>query len=283
MSDNYLYLTKRQIESFVNRIRQPKASVLLHDFFNSYRHHLDSNDVKELYDDEYLKSLLSTSLHALVDGKYRIHIYNKFSYEYVNTKPSDSSILDVGCGDGDFILALAFHGYNCKGVDFSETLIKAAQMKNSINSLNARFICADINNLSESESFDYIVMNDVIEHLSDRELKSILSKLIRLLRPGGEIIIHTPNGLCLCNETAHSFLQYLYKSYLRFVHKFNGFERTINQLYYDQIHINIKSYQQLMNFLIPFGLKSKVFYDEHSRSLLRTVLSSNMLVIAKRM
>lgn len=277
-----MYLTKHQIESFVQLIGQPEASILLNRFFNSYRSHLHSNDVKELYDDEYRNILLSTPIYRTVDDKYKIHIYNKYSYEYLLSKPRGSAVLDIGCGDGDFALALAHNGYKCVGVDFSETLIKAAKSKASLNTLDTEFICTDIGSIPDSAGFNYIVMNDVIEHLSDRELSIILSKVVTLLRPAGEIIIHTPNGLALCNDTGHSFLQYLYKYYLRISQGFKGFERTASQIYYDQVHINIKTYKQLKRLLLQHSFMSKVFYDEYQQPALKSVQSSNMLVVARR-
>lgn len=130
--------------------------------------------------------------------------------------------------------------------------------------------------------FDYVVLNDVIEHLSDRELQKMFVKIKELLKPGGELIIHTPNGLALCNETDYSFMQSLLKYYLRIFRHFVSFERTIRQMYYDQVHINIKSYKQFRRLLARVGFRCKVMYDEHNKSILRSILSSNMLIIARR-
>ncbi len=278
-----MYLTKQQIESFIKKIGQPKASVLLNNFFNSYREHLNSNDVKALYDDEYLNKIRRTPTYLIIDNRYKIHIYNKYSYEYLLSKQKGNSVLEIGCGDGDFLLALAFRCFKCVGIDFSETFIREAEKKASSNNLKAKFLCMDVNDLSEKYSVDYVVMNDVFEHLSDRELDRIFIKIKQLLQPGGEIIIHTPNGLALCNDTDHSFLQYLYKYYLRIGRGFNGFERAANQIYYDQMHINIKSYRQLSQFLLRYGFKSRIIYDEHKNSLLTSILSTNILVIARRL
>jgi ubiquinone/menaquinone biosynthesis C-methylase UbiE len=44
-----------------------------------------------------------------------------------------------------------------------------------------------------NESFDLITCNMVVEHLADP--KSVFKEFFRILRPGGKIIIHTPNAL----------------------------------------------------------------------------------------
>jgi 2-polyprenyl-3-methyl-5-hydroxy-6-metoxy-1,4-benzoquinol methylase len=275
-----IFFSKQQIEFFVQKIGQPKASILLQNIFNSYRNYLDSNDVQELYDEDYLEGIRSTPIYQLVDNRYKIHIYNKYSYEYLLTKEGRGSVLDIGCGDGHFLLALSFHGFKCMGIDLSRTLIKEAQLNAAQNNLGVEFLCEDSCNLSLNSCFDFIVLNDITEHLSDRELQNLFGKIIKLLNPNGEIIIHTPNGLALCNETDRSFLQRIYKKYLTVAKHIDGYERTIRQIFYDQVHINIKSYQQIRKLLSQIGLESKVIYDNYNRSILRSVLSTNMLIIA---
>lgn len=277
-----MYLTKAQIESLVKKIGQPKASVLLHKIFNSYRGYLDSNDVRELYDHDYLEGIRATPIYKLVDNRYKIHIYNRYAYEYLMAKEARGCVLDVGCGDGDFLLALASHGFKCTGIDSSEDFIRGAETSAMRNGLEVDFFCGDCCHLSLKSHFDHIVLNDVIEHLSDRELEKLFEKIKALLNPHGEVIIHTPNGLALCNDTDHSFLQAVYKYYLRTFRHFVGFERTICQMSYEQVHINIKSYKQLRVFLEGAGFGCKVLYDDLHKSMLRSILSSNMLIIARR-
>jgi 2-polyprenyl-3-methyl-5-hydroxy-6-metoxy-1,4-benzoquinol methylase len=276
-----MYLTKLQIEVLVKKIGQPKASILLHKIFNSYRTYLDSSDVRELYDHDYFEGIRRTPVHELVDNRYKIHIYNRYSYEYLVTKEGRGSVLDIGCGDGHFLLALAFQGFKCTGIDSSEDLIREAQIDAIRNRLKVDFFCEDGCDLSLESLFDYIVLNDVIEHLSDRELQKLFNKIRELLNPRGEIIIHTPNGLALCNETDWSVLQLIYKNYLRLFKRFDCYERTTRQIFYDQAHINIKSYQQLRKFLSQIGFRPKVIYDDYNSSILRSVLSTNMLIIVR--
>ena len=125
------------------------------------------------------------------------------------------------------------------------------------------------------------MLNDVTEHLCDTELDALFDKLSSLLKPSGEIIIHTPNGLALCNQTDYSFFTRLYTVYLGVFKKWRGLARTIDQIYYDQVHINIKSYSQLSSFLSKKNFRSTVYYDTRNTTPLIRTLSSNMLVIAQ--
>ncbi|GAB1544269.1 hypothetical protein NUACC21_69450 [Scytonema sp. NUACC21] len=85
-------------------------------------------------------------------------------------------ILDYGCANGLFIEYLQQHGFrNCYGYD-------PYAPKNSFGNPD----------ILEQEPFDYILLQDVIEHVEDPH--ALLSKLNNLLAPGGYIFIGTPNA-----------------------------------------------------------------------------------------
>ncbi len=279
-----IYLTKAQIESLVKKIGQPKASAMLKRYFDSYRNYLSSGDVAELYDDHYWLKIDSHPIYLIVEGKYKINIYNRYSYEYLISRlTKDDKLLDIGCGTGDFALAIASQGIKAViGIDSSQRAIQKAKAKLLNTNLNCEFICADVSSLNIQTLFDYVVLNDLVEHLSDGEMKQMFNKINNILKRDSEVVIHTPNGLSLCNDTDSNLLKKFYKIYLRIFKKFGGFERTVEQLYYDQVHINIKSYRQLRRFLKALGYKTKVIYDEKSNLPFLNKLSSNMLVIARK-
>lgn len=280
-----LYLSKKQIRDFIERLGQPKASVLLNSFFNSYRKTLHSHDVSPLYDDEYLERIRSLEPHAMVQGKYKIHIYSRYAYEYLSPRiGAENHVLDVGCGNGDFALALASQtGATVLGIDFSAQAIQEAAEKAKKDNLPCHFFCQGVAELSGGKQFDCVVLNDVIEHLSDKELEELFGKFHDVLVPKGELVIHTPNGLALCNDTDTHWIQRAYKAYLKFRRGWEGLERSAEQIYYDQLHINIKSFPQLRNFLNKQGFHARVLYDETKTRSLQNALSSNMLVLAHRL
>ena len=280
-----MLLTKAQIGDFVERLGQPRASVLLNGFFKDYRSSLRSADVARLYDEEYLARVEAHPTDRLVGGRYKIHIYNRYSYEYLLPRIStETRLLDAGCGGGDFALAVAHLGAaEVVGVDFDGKAIKRAESKRTgAECRNCRFLRGDVSAIDLPGLFDYSVLNDVIEHLSDEELMILFGRLRKLLRPGGEVVIHTPNGLALCNDTDSNRFQQAYKLYLRAFEGWRGLERSVDQIYYDQVHINIKSFRQLGEILRRSGFRAKVFYDEPSRVPFLSRLSSNMLVVGAK-
>jgi 2-polyprenyl-3-methyl-5-hydroxy-6-metoxy-1,4-benzoquinol methylase len=286
-----MYLTRNQIQDLVKKVGQPEASILFCNFFNAYRRHLDSQDMKELYDEEYFNKLKNHPHHALIADKFPLHIYNYYSYSYILTTIKQGCVLDIGCGDGDFVLALASQGFNAIGVDFDKRSIENAQKKAKLYNISAQFFCLDVVDLPDDFFVDCVVMNDVSEHLSDKEFMRVLAKAKKILKPEGRLLIHTPNGLALCNQTDQTFLQKLVLKYLYFFKKYTCFERSIEQMFYDQAHINIKSYAQLKSLLTEMNFSSKVNYDGDESNFtrfkflnhyLKSVTSSNMLVIAQQ-
>jgi cyclopropane fatty-acyl-phospholipid synthase-like methyltransferase len=78
------------------------------------------------------------------------------------------------------------------GVDFSETAILKA--RSGTNAENIQYVLADIQHLDPfpRESFQKIVAIDVVEHLTDRQLATVLSEVERLLTRQGLFILFTP-------------------------------------------------------------------------------------------
>jgi ubiquinone/menaquinone biosynthesis C-methylase UbiE len=86
--------------------------------------------------------------------------------------PPNKEVLEIGCGTGDLLAQT--EPSRGVGIDFSEEMIKVAQKKYP----NLEFRTEDAENLKLNEKFDYIIMSDLIGHLSDvwqafRELRKV--------------------------------------------------------------------------------------------------------------
>ncbi len=95
-------------------------------------------------------------------------------------------LLDVGCGDGEFVRAAGDRGWNAEGVDFDPGSVEFARGR-GLNVHLGSLVSQDF----EAEQFDAIVMNHVVEHLSDPI--AVLQECHRILKPGGRLILATPN------------------------------------------------------------------------------------------
>ncbi|MBI4595972.1 MAG: class I SAM-dependent methyltransferase [Candidatus Tectomicrobia bacterium] len=114
----------------------------------------------------------------------------------------DERILDLGCGRGELAYHLSKRGIQVTVLDLSFEALRIAStlsQKNGHNDKPFQLINADCMSLPFGENqFHLIFLTDVIEHLPSSRVKTVLSEIKRILRPGGRLIIHTvPNNLYL--------------------------------------------------------------------------------------
>lgn len=107
-------------------------------------------------------------------------------------------VLDAGCGRGELLLACARAGAQVAGVDYADAAIEISRETLS-GFPSADLRQADVTELPwPPESFDRILLGDVIEHLNPRDAAHALGELHRVLRPDGVLLVHTaPNRLFL--------------------------------------------------------------------------------------
>ncbi len=112
------------------------------------------------------------------------------SYELVPS--AAASVLDVGCGAGEDVLALAERlGPRCLivGIDVSLERVDEAQRALRNVALNARFAVGDARSLPFSDDgFDVVRADGLFSALSERA--RALRELARVAAPGGRILIH---------------------------------------------------------------------------------------------
>lgn len=106
-------------------------------------------------------------------------------------------VLNLGSGSGNFELRfyksvnkIVAVDYNDEAIEFLKNQLKARKIKNVVT-LNR-----DIRKLSEVKKFgksDYVLMIDVLEHVSLNEAKKVLHSIRPLLIKGGVVCVITPN------------------------------------------------------------------------------------------
>lgn len=101
--------------------------------------------------------------------------------------PRNSRVLDVGCGDG--ALFRHYKSRIVEGVGLDTTLDRLIELKN-VKLLPGEFP-RDANGLS---SFDVITMLAVLEHLPTVLYPELAPAFVRLLRPGGYLIVTVPSS-----------------------------------------------------------------------------------------
>jgi len=121
-----------------------------------------------------------------------LHLRNKFS--------SEINFLDIGCGAGQVIAKLATKfNSECQlvGIDIGGESIQLAK-KNK----NGKFLQYDGFNMPFNDNYFNIVGSyNVLEHVNNPVL--FLSESLRVLKPGGYLIISCPNFLSITNSYHH--------------------------------------------------------------------------------
>lgn len=102
----------------------------------------------------------------------------------------DGLILDLGCGRGEWLEVLSEHGYASRGVDLNSVMIGEAKAL-GLDAIEQDAI-AHLRSL-DSESVAAITSMHLVEHLPYEVLIRLVDEALRVLRPGGVLILETPN------------------------------------------------------------------------------------------
>ena len=151
-------------------------------------------------------------LYDTAYGNYQSHLYQQVRVEtygedlgqtsWVTTEESseiprllemkvDSSVLELGCGSGEYALHLAEKvGCHLIGLDINAFGVRNANQLALARGLtsSARFEQCDIsNNLPfDDNAFDAVFSNDVLCHIPGRD--RVLGEMFRILKPGGRML-----------------------------------------------------------------------------------------------
>ena len=101
--------------------------------------------------------------------------------------PQGGSVLDVGCGRGDFLRHVSRTRPDAKltGIDF------APNQDDKIKFLQGDILTLDPDTLNSGERYDVVVSLSVIEHVPD--CVGFARRMGELTKPGGVTIVNTPN------------------------------------------------------------------------------------------
>src|SRR5712691_6360873 len=145
---------------------------------------------------------------------------------------NEKTLLDVSCKEGDVLQALKPCGFRLRGTNF-----EAAGP--ALDGIPIDYGVDLLRRLPYNDaSFDVVLLVEVIEHLENH--RSALGELARILKPGGVLILTTPNIMRL-NSRLHFLWSGYHKTKRRFIpfdtpldqaHRFHNYPIDLPILYY---------------------------------------------------
>jgi 2-polyprenyl-3-methyl-5-hydroxy-6-metoxy-1,4-benzoquinol methylase len=181
-------------------------------------------------------------------------------------------VLEAGCGIGGLLYYLQQSGVeNLLGIDISKEQLSVAS-----KFVTSRLIECDVSEFlaSQNESYDYIIMYDLIEHIKKENILPLIGYVYNALAENGTVIIRTPNMGSLVG---------LHTRYIDFTHEIGFTEESIKQVFFQHPFKEVAVHDAYI------GRKRKFIVSLHRRILekiynlrLSSIVTSNLICIAKK-
>lgn len=143
-----------------------------------------------LIKNHYNPTLLSKTFSSLIQG-----------VPAIPNKPVRKPwrVLDVGCGTGNTLVLLKELGWEVYGLDIDKNAIKVAKVRG----LNVKLGGYEKTSSFPDNYFDSIRLYHVFEHIPNPD--NCLQLIYKKLKPGGEVILGTPNSNSLVSRIFGKF------------------------------------------------------------------------------
>ena len=210
--------------------------------------------LNKYYEQEYAPSNLSSNDKEGdkpgSNNSFNLKRYEQL-FEFISPYiTKDSRILDVGCATGGFINFLEEKGYkNLYGIEPIQTYVNKANNKN-IKVGNVYLIPF------EDNSFDIIILDQVLEHLSN--LKLAMKVIRRVLDKGGLCYIGVPDA-----ERYHDIYWYIMREHIQHFNvvglKLLAYNNGFELLKTDKTECDMIGTLKLPNLSALFKVSGKVY------------------------
>jgi ubiquinone/menaquinone biosynthesis C-methylase UbiE len=214
----------------------------------------------DLYDEEYF--LTACEGYEEFNQSEGEHLSRRLkqAFEFATVAPG-MKVLDLGCGRGEIVRHVARLGAQSFGVDYARVAVKMTQqvMQNEAGVWGVGR--ADAKQLPfAADSFDRVLMFDVVEHLHAWELDACLREVQRVLKPGGQIIVHTaPNRW----YDAYAYpLVRAFRTAMGDGAKYPKNPRALNVEINTEVHVNEQDILRMRRYLVRAKFKNvRVWLD----------------------
>lgn len=159
--------------------------------------------------------------------KSRLEVYLSF-VEKTKEIELEPKAIDLGCGRGEWLELLNENGFITQGVDLDSGMLEACTKRGfDVQQMDA---IAALKSLNDN-SYSIVSGFHIVEHLPFEVLQSLVQESLRVLKPGGMLIMETPNPENIKVATANFYLDPTHirpipPQLLSFLPEHYGFERT---------------------------------------------------------
>lgn len=113
------------------------------------------------------------------------------------------SVLDIGCGRGEFLELMRDMGVPARGIDLGAESVAQCEEKGLTAEVADLFAYLGPDSAAE---FDGIFASQIVEHVDPAKLPEMIRLCAESLRRGGVLAVETPNPECLAIFATHFYL-----------------------------------------------------------------------------
>ena len=159
--------------------------------------------------------------------KSRLRVYLSFVGPLKKLDP-DATAIDLGCGRGEWLELMKELGVKVHGIDLDDGMLLACRSLDL--SVETGDAISYLENLPD-ESQTVVSAFHMVEHIAFEKLQLLVSEALRVLKPGGLLIMETPNPENIVVATRNFYLDPTHQrpippQLLSFLPEFYGFART---------------------------------------------------------
>lgn len=160
--------------------------------------------------------------------KTRLTVYLDFVRPLTAQDGGPPKALDLGCGRGEWLELLFENGFDAMGVDLDDGILTASR-KQGLKAIQGDAL-EHLSALPDN-SLALVTAFHLVEHLPFEALQMLLSQSLRVLQPGGLLILETPNSENLIVGTSNFYLDPTHQRpiphlLLSFLTEYHGFFRN---------------------------------------------------------
>jgi len=237
---DYITLAQDNLQSLINETKEKLPKKAKKDTILE-----KINEQENLLFDNFYVEFENSFRGTRKEIKNKLKIYLPY-LENLNLKKKEFSLLDLGCGRGEWLELLKDNNYtNIRGIDINSIMVSSSKKLNlDVTKIDILEYLKKI----EDNSLAVITSFHLIEHINFNTFMMLLDECKRVLKKGGMIIFETPNPRNILVGSSDFYLDPTHKTplhpeTLKFIVNYKGFTNTNSYILSNKEIINFDDIQ----------------------------------------